>query len=118
MLAAYIQTRLVKAEPKVLGKPLDKDYLRSGYQVYYPDGYSEWMAEAEFERKFRRVSREEREILAMTDAEASIAQISDGERPECPNSHDGRHHWIQNLEAAEWRCDFCPAHSFSNPGQL
>lgn len=112
MRATYIQTRLVMAEPKTTGEGVQ---ARSGYQIYYPEGFSEWMPEAEFERKFRHVSREERELLAMTDAEASIARISDGERPECPQSHDGHHHWIENLETADWRCDFCPAMRFDRP---
>jgi len=49
-----------------------------GYRVYSADGSSYWCHELGFNDKFREFTRRERQLLTMTDAEASIAAISDG----------------------------------------
>ena len=72
MLNSYIRTQIVNAEPTVTDG-------RAGYHVYFPEGHSEFMSEGAFEGTFRRLTGPKREVLAMTEAEAQIAMISDGE---------------------------------------
>lgn len=72
MLKCYIGTKIIKAEP------CDRD-SRAGYTVYYPDGYTSWSPKDTFEAAYREISFHERQLIEMTDAEASIAQISDGD---------------------------------------
>lgn len=71
MMKSYVGTKIINAEPGERdGKP--------GYHVYYPDGYASWSPKATFEDAYREISRQERIIMSMTDAEASISRISDG----------------------------------------
>lgn len=71
MLKAYVQTRIVNAE---------EEYANglSGYRVYDPNGSSYWMPALAFEPHHREITGQEREVLAMTTAEATISRISDG----------------------------------------
>lgn len=71
MRQAYIGTKIINAEP------CEKNGM-AGYTVYYPDGYASWSPADVFEAAYRLVSNHERQLLAQTDAEASIAAISDG----------------------------------------
>lgn len=64
---------LVNAHPEPCGR-------LSGYRIFMATGYSRWMAANEFENCCREITRHERQLLAMTDAEAAVAAISDGEK--------------------------------------
>lgn len=69
---AYVGTKIIQAQPA------DKDG-KPGYTVLYPDGYASWSPKATFEAAYRLISHHERQIIEMTDAEAQISAISDGD---------------------------------------
>ncbi len=72
MIKCYVGTKIIRAEPhKQDGKP--------GYRVYYPDAYTSWSPTEVFEVAYREITQHERQLIDMTDAEASIAAISDGD---------------------------------------
>lgn len=71
MIKCYIGTKIIRAEPAAVdGVP--------GYNVFYPDGYASFCPQKAFEESYREVTHHERQLIEMTDAEASIARISDG----------------------------------------
>lgn len=72
MIKCYVGTKVIRAEPH------DQDG-KAGYRVYYPDGYTSWSPKAVFEVAYREITQHERQLIDMTDAEASIAAISDGD---------------------------------------
>ena len=51
---------------------------RASYVVYFPDGSSSRMNGREFTSIYRPMTRHEKKLLEMTEAEAQIAMISDG----------------------------------------
>lgn len=109
MLKAYIGCKIVNAQPAVQnGKP--------GFDIFYPDGYSSWCPEAVFEAAYREVTTHERQVLTLTDGEAGIARISDGDpdRKGCIAS-GSRHSWVYKAESGDWRCSRCPATSIDQP---
>lgn len=76
MFKAYIGTKIVQAEPA------EKDG-QAGYSVIYPDGYASWCPKDTFEAANREISFHERQIIEMTDAEAQVNAISDGDPEHC-----------------------------------
>ena len=82
MIRCYVGTKIIRAEP------CDHEDGRAGYTVYYPDGYTSWSPQETFETAYREITFHERQIIEMTDAEAQVARISDGdpdvEREEIP----------------------------------
>ena len=95
MFKAYIATKIVQAEPHEKdGKP--------GYTVIYPDGYSSWCPKETFEAANREISFHERQIVEMTDSEAQISAISDGDPEHC------EHEFGDFLvEEYDYRCSKC-----------
>jgi hypothetical protein len=73
MLKAYVGTKIIQAEPQ------QHQDGREGYSVIYPDGYSSWSPKETFEAAYREISFHERQLIEMTDLEAQVAQISDGD---------------------------------------
>ena len=64
----------------MVAKPEEKASGAPGYRVVHAIGSASWMPAEEFERSYRRVTRHERRLLTMTDAEHRICAISDGDR--------------------------------------
>lgn len=71
MIKCYVGTKIIKAEPASKDGQL-------GYTAYYPDGYTSWSPKDVFEIAYREITFHERQIIEMTDAETSVAAISDG----------------------------------------
>lgn len=63
---------LVNAHPEPCGN-------LKGYRLFMSTGYSRWMGVSEFEKCCREITHHERQLLTMTDAEAAVAAISDGQ---------------------------------------
>jgi len=91
MLKAYVGTKIIKAEPA------EKDG-KAGYRVMYPDGYVSWSPRATFEAAYREISKDERELLEQTNAEAAVSQITDS---------GCRHMWTYRPDMDDHTCGFC-----------
>lgn len=72
----YVQNFLVQAEPA-----LDKQG-RNGYDVYYPDGRTQWMQVDDFEIHHRLLDVRERMIMDMNTQELQVLRISDKDYPD------------------------------------
>ena len=72
----YIQNFIVQAEPAV-----DKNG-RTGFDVYYPDGRTQWIPQGDFEIHHRVLDVRERMIMDMNTQELAILSISDKDYPD------------------------------------
>ena len=75
-MRVYVQTFIVQAEPCV-----NQDG-RQGFDVYYPDGRTQWIPAGDFEIHHLVLDVRERMILDMTAAEQLVAAISDKDSPD------------------------------------
>ncbi len=71
----YVQSFIVQAEEAVSASGLP------GYDVYYPDGRTQWMPAGDFELHHRSMDVRERMILDMTAAEQLVMAVSDKDSP-------------------------------------
>lgn len=108
MLNSYIRTQIVNAEPAVSDG-------RAGYHVYFPTGCSAFMSEHDFETTFRRLTAPEREVLAMTEAEAQVAMISDGEHDVVCTNPGGHEFSDYRPSFDAWLCKHCDHQSLTDP---
>ncbi len=67
----YIQNFIVQAEPAFDSND------RVGFDVYYPDGRTQWMPAGDFEIHHRAMDVRERMIMDMNTQELGILSISD-----------------------------------------
>ena len=109
MLKSYVGTKIINAEPAA-----HKDG-RPGYDVYYPDGYASWSPQATFEAAYREITGHERQVMNMTEAEASVAKISDGDPDQRCTHVSGEHQWDYNELPDTWDCLHCGAERFTDP---
>lgn len=110
MLKSYVGTKIINAEPAA-----HKDG-RPGYDVYYPDGYASWSPQATFEAAYREITGHERQVMNMTEAEASVARISDGDPDQRCTHVSGEHQFGPYSESRDaWVCDHCDVERFTHP---
>lgn len=69
---SYVGTNIVRAEIAFKGG-------EPGYRIIYPSGHAGWLRRETFDQLYREITRHERQILDMTDAEAQVSAISDGD---------------------------------------
>ncbi len=115
MLKSFIGCKIINAEPQA-----HKDG-RPGYAVYYPDGYSSWSPKAIFEAAYREIAVHERQVMNMTEGEAAVALISDGDpehASEDCTSANGHHRWEYVNVSDDYRCFNCQAQRFTRPDKL
>ncbi len=94
----YVQSYIVQAEAC-----LDANG-HNGYDVYYPDGRTTWMAAGDFEIHHRHLDVRERMLMDMTTAEQLVMAISDKEHLETCS-----HVWAQDDERDRRYCELCGA---------
>ena len=71
-MKVYIGTKIIQAEPMNLGDynnhrgweiPKDENPEREGYLVKYEDGYESWSPKEVFERCYREITDNEKELI-------------------------------------------------------
>ncbi len=79
----YVQNFIVQAEPA-----FDKNGL-AGFDVYYPDGRTQWIPQGDFEIHHRALDVRERMIMDMNTQELAILSISDKDYPDLEDPDSG-----------------------------
>ena len=67
-MKAYIGTKVVQAEPEERPNGLDQK-LEPGYKILYEDGYTSWSPKDVFERCYREITADEKDLVMMGDSE-------------------------------------------------
>lgn len=72
----YVQNFIVQAEPATDSNG------HNGYDVYYPDGRTQWIPEGDFEIHHRPLDVRERMIMDMNTQELEVLSITDKDYPD------------------------------------